>query len=93
MQIAKCEICETKVHFATYRHDWPKGWSLTGSSRWGKKYHRRSGWGWYCPKCQKLIGSEKILCAWLRLIPNHLEDAILTHLPGLMNYKVEEEVR
>lgn len=49
MHIAKCEWCGTTVKFHTYRGDWPEGWSLTGRSRWGKRYHRRSGWAWWCP--------------------------------------------
>lgn len=53
MQVAKCEGCEKEVKFETYKHDWPVGWVLTGKSRWGKEYHRRSGWAWWCPECDK----------------------------------------
>lgn len=53
MHVAKCEGCEKEIEFATYKRDWPEGWILTGRSQWGKKYHRRSGWGWWCPECDK----------------------------------------
>lgn len=91
MQTAKCELCETEVKFDTYRHDFPKGWALTGRSRWGKKYHKRSGWGWWCPKCKAFAGSEKSLYGWLRMLPQYLRDGILAHLPGLEIYCMDEE--
>lgn len=83
MQIAKCEICETEIHFGTYRHDWPEGWVLTGLSRWGKKYHHKSGWGWWCPKCQGFACHEEIIRTWLMVLPLHPRNSILAHLPGL----------
>ena len=83
MHTAKCEICEREVEFKTYRRHWPKGWAVTGRSRWGKKYHRKGGYGWWCPKCQPFICNEKILRGWVRMLPSHLRDAISAHLPGL----------
>ena len=83
MHLAKCELCETEVAFRTYRHDWPKGWGLTGCSHWGKKYHRGRGNAWWCPKCQRFAGSEKLLRTWLTMLPPVLQDGILAHLPGL----------
>lgn len=51
MHIAKCEGCGKEVQFRTYRNNWPEGWVQTGMSQWGKTYHRRSGFAWWCPDC------------------------------------------
>ena len=83
MHTAKCEMCEIEVRFRTYCRDWPAGWILTGRSRWGKKYHRKSGWGWWCPKCQGCSSSREFLRLWLTTLPVYLQDSILAHLPGL----------
>jgi hypothetical protein len=83
MHTAKCEMCEIEVKFESYRHHWPAGWTLTGRSRWGKKYHRRSGHGWWCPKCRFFQAQGKALRTWLLLLPKHLRLGLLAHLPGL----------
>jgi hypothetical protein len=90
MHTAKCEICETEVQFATYKHDWPKGWTQSKRSRWGKKYNQKSGWAWWCPRCQPFAGFEKQLQRWLGLLPFYLRDGILAHLPGLANKPKEQ---
>jgi hypothetical protein len=81
---AKCELCEAETHFDTYKRDWPAGWSQTGRSRWGKKYNKQRGYGWWCPKCIMIIGvSFTHLRTSLISLPPGLRECILAHLPGL----------
>lgn len=65
--IAKCERCEYEVEFKTYKRHWPKGWTQTERSRWGKKYNRRRGIAWWCSWCYLI---EQVV-AYLGILPDH----------------------
>ncbi len=55
MHTARCEWCGKTVQFKTYKWNRPEGWSHTGKSRWGKRYDKRGGYGWWCPEHRTML--------------------------------------
>ena len=68
MPMHKCENCGDEVHWRGRKQRGERcvGWVGSLQSRWGKKYDRRSGRAWWCPKkeCQRandLACLEKVM--------------------------------